>query len=54
MNNLNIRAFSSMIVLSISDGGMRSWGLRGYEIITRYKTCQRVLNSSNHLNPNFV
>lgn len=39
---------------NINGGGMRSWGFRGDEPITRYETCQRVMRLPNHLNPNYV
>lgn len=43
---------SSMCFLTV--GGMRCWGLRDCEPITRYKPCQRELNLPNHLNSNGV
>lgn len=43
-----------MVLSRLTFGGMRSWGFRGDEPITRYKTCKRVMSLPNHLNPNYV
>jgi hypothetical protein len=42
------------ILLAITVGAMRRWGLRGRFPIPRYEPCQRGLNLPNHLNPNGV
>jgi len=39
---------------SLTVGGMKRWGIRGYELINRYEPCQREMRLADHSTPNVL